>query len=58
MAAKKSASTQPTKTYTVVSPLDHDGDSYAVGDPVELTEAQAAPVPRVSAAPAFHGSGL
>jgi hypothetical protein len=31
-------------TYTVVSPLNHDNEPYAVGEEVELTEAQAAPL--------------
>jgi hypothetical protein len=34
----------PTASYTVIDPLKFDGDDYAVGDTVELTEAQAAPL--------------
>lgn len=43
--------TKPTKDaaakkapYIVISPLQHDGDSYAIGDQVELTNAEAAPL--------------
>lgn len=44
-ASKKAgAAAQATSTYTVTSPLEHDGELYAVGDPVELTDAQAAPL--------------
>ena len=43
-AAKKAAGAAPapTRTYQVTSPLEHDGELYAVGDDVELTDAQAA----------------
>lgn len=46
MATKKSAAgtQQPTATYVVQSPLDHDNDRYAAGDTVELTEEQAKPL--------------
>lgn len=50
--AAKSGEAQATATYEVVSPLLHgvlvDGQAvetrYEVGDPVELTEAEAAPL--------------
>lgn len=41
---KQAAAAATTAAYEVVSPLDHDGDHYAVGDTVDLTEAQAAPL--------------
>lgn len=42
-AAKKAgAAPASTSTYRVISPLDHDGELYAVGDDVALTDAQAA----------------
>lgn len=44
MATKPKASEQPTKTYTVTSPLDHDQVLYQPGEPVDLTDAQAAPL--------------
>ncbi len=40
-ANKKEA---PKAVYTVLSPLQHDLEDYAVGGEVELTEAQAAPL--------------
>lgn len=44
-ASKKAGAAAPaTGTYKVVSPLEHDGELYAVGDEVALTEAQAAPL--------------
>lgn len=44
-AAKKAGAAAPTtSTYTVISPLEHDLELYAVGKEVELTEAQAAPL--------------
>lgn len=30
--------------YKVLQPLSHDGESYVLGDEVELTEKQAAPL--------------
>lgn len=30
------------KSYTVLSPLNHDKEDYAIGDPVALTDKQAA----------------
>lgn len=33
-----------TKPYTVLSPLDHDGEPYKRDDQVELTEDQARPL--------------
>ena len=33
-----------TKTFDVISPLDHDQERYEPGEQVELTEAQAAPL--------------
>ena len=33
-----------TTAYVVISPLNHDGDVYAIGDEAELTDAQAAPL--------------
>lgn len=47
MATSKKAAAradQPTATYTVQSPLDHDNDRYAAGDTVDLTEEQAKPL--------------
>lgn len=41
---KAARAEQTRATYTVASPLEHDGDLYAPGDPVELTEAEAAPL--------------
>lgn len=42
MATKKNAAAAgPTATFKVLSPLSHDGDDYAIGEAVELTEAQA-----------------
>lgn len=35
---------QPTAVYEVISPLKHDLHVYAIGDQVELTEAEAAPL--------------
>lgn len=46
-AVKKAGAAAPatsTTVYEVTSPLNHDGDVYAIGDQVELTEAQAAPL--------------
>ena len=41
--AGKADAAEPKKTaYIVISPLSHDMVEYAVGDVVELTEAQAA----------------
>lgn len=44
MATKLKTAEQPTKTYTVTSPLDHDQVLYQPGEPVDLTDAQAAPL--------------
>ena len=46
MATKKQAAATSTevKVYRVISPLDHDGERFASGDEVELTDAQAAPL--------------
>lgn len=41
MATKLKAAAGPTALFTVLSNLSHDGDDYAVGDTVELTEAHA-----------------
>lgn len=30
------------KKYTVLSPIKHDGEDYAVGKPIELTDDEAA----------------
>lgn len=38
-----------TKTYTVLDPVDHDGQPYAVGDSIELDE---------GAAPALLAAGV
>ena len=41
------ATTKPKggiQAYLVISRLDHDGESFAPGDTVELTQAQAAPL--------------
>lgn len=46
-AARNSAAATtdaPKVLYEVVSPLSHDGVAFAVGEGVELTEAQAAPL--------------
>ena len=40
-AAAVEAEKAPTKTYEVISPLEHDNVLYKVGEPVELTDAQA-----------------
>lgn len=42
--AKNPAADGPKKLYEVTSPLNHDGEDYAIGDQVELTEAQAEPM--------------
>lgn len=45
----------PAATYKVLSPLEHDQDAYAVGESIELTPEQAAPllaVKAIEAAPA------
>jgi len=46
MATKKrtTAAAGETKLYDVISPLSYDHDDYAVGDQVELTDEQAAPL--------------
>lgn len=41
MATKKSEDHQPTKTFTAMTPINHDGTSYVEGDEIELTEPQA-----------------
>ena len=41
---KQAAAAATTAGYEVISPLDHDGEHYAVGETVDLTEAQAAPL--------------
>lgn len=38
------AAAATTARYEVVSPLRHDGEPYAVGDEIDLSEAQAAPL--------------
>jgi hypothetical protein len=43
--ARKTAAEKAEKaTYVVVSPLDHDQVRYALGEEVELTEAEAEPL--------------
>ena len=43
--SRKAAETdEPKKTFEVISPLHHDQEAYAIGDQVELTEAEAAPL--------------
>lgn len=42
--AAQAAAKGTLKTYEVISPLQHDLESYAPGDPIELTDAQAAPL--------------
>lgn len=48
MPAKKTPATKAEAAvqalYEVVSPLNHDGESYAIGDQVELTAARAEPL--------------
>jgi len=47
MAAAKTPKTPEQtdlKTYEVISPLNHDGTPYAIGDTVDLADAQAAPL--------------
>jgi hypothetical protein len=39
----------PVTTYTVLSPLEHDQEPYAVGESIELTPEQAAPLLGVKA---------
>jgi hypothetical protein len=41
---KKPADEGPKQLYEVTSPLNHDGEDYAIGDQVELTDAQAEPM--------------
>ena len=45
-AAAKLTKREPgdVKPYEVVSPLDHDGERYAIGDQVELSDLHAAPL--------------
>lgn len=38
-----------TQTYKVCDPVKHDGDRYAPGDPIELTDKQARPLLAVGA---------
>lgn len=40
MATQKKAAGATAK-FEVISPLQHDGEEYAIGETVELTEAQA-----------------
>ena len=42
--AAQAAAKGTSKTYKVISPLNHDLEDYAPGDQVELTEAEAAPL--------------
>lgn len=42
--AKNPAAEGPKKLYEVTSPLNHDEVDYAIGEQVELTEAQAEPM--------------
>ncbi len=46
MAAKKTptAADAPKASYTVIAPLSHDQFDYAIGETVELTEAEAKPL--------------
>lgn len=51
MATKAKPASKPTrrepgdvKAYEVVSPLNHDGEDYAIGDQVELSDLHAAPL--------------
>ena len=48
--APKNAAPEPTQVYTVISPLEHDLVLYAIGEEVELTAAQAAPLLGVAVA--------
>lgn len=52
--AKKPEADAPTAPFIVVSPLEHDGELYVIGETVELTEKQAEPLfgHTVQAAPA------
>lgn len=52
-AAKKAGAAAPASTtpYEVTSPLNHDGELYAIGDEVELTDAQAAALLGLAIAP-------
>lgn len=36
--------TPATKTYIVLSPISHDGVAYTIGEEIELTDSQAAPL--------------
>lgn len=44
MATRKPKAEQTAGSYIVQSPLDHDGERYAPGDSVELSEDQAKPL--------------
>lgn len=44
MAKAKTGAAAATKKYTVISSLEHDGESYGVGDTVEMTPDQAKPL--------------
>jgi hypothetical protein len=37
------------KPYICNDPIDHDGDRFAVGDPIELSDKQAAPLLAIGA---------
>lgn len=44
MAKATKAAAAATKKYIVISQLEHDGETYGVGEPVEMTEEQAKPL--------------
>lgn len=41
---KKDKAPAAKASYVVTSPLQHDMELYQVGDPIELTDAEAAPL--------------
>lgn len=49
MATRKPKTDAPAKTYTVLTPIEHDLVPYAPGEPIELTEDLAAPLLAVKA---------
>lgn len=57
MAPRKPKADEPTETFNVIDNLRFNGEDYVAGEPVDMTEDQAAPlldtvVQRKAAAPA------
>lgn len=45
----KKAEAAEKKPYTALVPIAHDGEDYAPGDPIELTDTEATPLLAVKA---------